>query len=523
MSAHATAAPPVANEGQGINLRTALLAISIPVAMTGIDATILNVALPTIAKALDTTSAQLVWINSAYILIFGSTILLSGNLGDKYGRKRMLTLGMVIFILGSIAAGLSKSPNELIIARMIQGLGGGMIAPSTLSLITNIWTDPAARAKAIGTWAGMSAIGIAVGPILGGLLLTFLYWGSVFFINVPVVIIGLYMVIRNVPESKNPEATPIDYPGAVLAILGLLGFFFYLIEAPERGWTDPAALTGLILGLLLLIAFGVRELRTRYPELDLRLFKQPAFSSGVIAIAIAFFALMGTMYVLTLYLQSVRLMTPLQAGFALVPLALMIMVGSPAAPRVVERRGVRTTVVLGLLLLAAGMLGFFFVQVESLFLLILAAMVLAGLGVALTATPASTAIMGAVPKEQAGMGSATNATMRQIAASLGIAVIGGITQTVYAAQLAASGALNGLPADAAQTAQSSITGAEEVAAQMGAAGAALASAANAAFVQGLHTAMIVTLAAALIGALIAARAIPNSKPKAADHTPDAAM
>jgi EmrB/QacA subfamily drug resistance transporter len=495
----------------------ALAAICIPIIMTSIDATILNVALPTIARSLHATSAQLVWINSAYIIMFGSTILLSANLADKYGRKGVLMLGMTVFILGSIWAGLSTSPYELVAARLVQGIGGGLVMPATLSLITSIFLDPAERAKAIGTWAGMSGIGVAVGPILGGLLLTFAYWGSVFFINVPVVIIGLFLVSHYVPTSKTPNAPPLDVLGALLSLCGLFAVFFYLIEAPERGWGDPLTLGMLVLGLVLLVGFVVRELSTPYPMLDVRLFKKPAFTSSNIAVAIAFFALFGLLYELTLYLQAVRDDPPLKAGFALVPFAIMLLVGAPAAPRYVAQFGLRRVIVLGLLLAGLGMLTFFFVSVTAAYVLILSGLVLVGLGVAITVSPTANAVMGDVPREQAGMGAGSNTAFRQIGSSLGIAIIGGIGQTVYLSQLSSSSVLQGLTSAEVTSATGSITGAQAVAQQLGAQGAALQTTANAAFVLGMHVAMMVAFVIAVLGAFYASRAVPATKLDAAEH------
>jgi EmrB/QacA subfamily drug resistance transporter len=495
----------------------ALAAICIPIIMTSIDATILNVALPTIATSLNATSAQLVWINSAYIIMFGSTILLSGSLADKYGRKGILMLGMTVFILGSIWAGLATSSYELVAARLVQGLGGGLLTPATLSLITNIFLEPAERARAIGVWAGMSGVGVAAGPILGGLLLTFAYWGSVFFINVPIVIVGLFVVSRYVPTSRTPNAPPVDVLGALLSLLGLFAFFFYLIEAPERGWTDPLALGMLVVGVLLLVGFVVRELRTPYPMLDVRLFKKPAFTSGNVAGAIAFFALFGLLYELTLYLQAVRGFPPLKAGVALVPFAIMLLLGSPAAPRFVAQVGLRRVVVAGLFLVALGMLTFFFVNVTTGYVIVLIGLVLVGLGVAMTLSPTSNAVMASVPREQAGMGSASNAAIRQIGASLGIAIIGGIAQTVYVSQLSASSAVQGLTAAQVTTATGSITGAQAVVQQLGAQGAALQWAADAAFVSGMHIAMVVAFVIATLGALYASRAVPTLKVDPSEH------
>src|SRR5262245_47214448 len=227
--------------------------------MVGIDGTILNVALPTIARDLDTTSSELVWINSAYIIMFGSTILLSASIGDKFGRKRVLQLGMAVFIVGSVMSGLSDlldSASFLIFARAIQGLGAGAIPPSTLSLIRSTFDDDKERAQAIGVWAGMSAIGLAVGPILGGLILNVTTaWGWIFYINVPIVILGQIMIYRRAEESMDPTAAPIDYPGALISMAGLFSLFFGLIEGPERGWTSVAVLGAFAIAAALLTWF----------------------------------------------------------------------------------------------------------------------------------------------------------------------------------------------------------------------------------------------------------------------------
>jgi predicted MFS family arabinose efflux permease len=297
----------------------------------------------------------------------------------------------------------------------------------------------------------------------------------------------------------------------------LFAFFFYLIEAPERGWGDPLALGSLIVGLLLLAGFVVRELRTPFPLLDVRLFKKPAFTSGNIAVAIAFFALFGLLYELTLYLQAVRDFPPLKAGVALVPFAIMLLVGSPSAPRFVAQFGLRRVVVMGLLLAGLGMLTFVFVSVTAAYVIILVGLVLVGLGVALTMSPTSNAVMGAVRRDQAGMGSASNNAMRQIGSSLGIAIIGGIGQSVYLAQLSTSGALQGLSSAQVTTAKGSITGAQGVAQELGAHGAALQTAANSAFVTGLHIAMIVACVIAVLGAFYASRAVPAIKLDPSEH------
>lgn len=499
-----------------------LLAISIPLIMVGIDGTILNVALPTIAQDLDTTSSELVWINSAYIITFGSTILLSASIGDKFGRKRVLQLGMLVFIVGSALSGLSDtldSAGFLIFARAIQGLGAGAIPPSTLSLIRSTFGDEKERARAIGIWAGMSAIGLAVGPILGGLILNSTEaWGWIFYINVPIVILGQIMIRRSVEESKDPAAAPIDVPGALLSLAGLIALFFGLIEGPVRGWGSAPVIGAFVLAAVLLTWFIRYELRAEFPELDPRLFLSAPFTSGMLAITVAFLALMGLVYELTLYLQTVRDYSPLKAGVALVPFAVALLIVAPLAPKIAERRGDRRTVMAGMAVLAAGLLAFLAANTDSSYLVVLVGLVLAGAGVSLVQPPASAAMMSSVSADKAGMASGTNAAIRQIGASFGIAVMGGIGQSIFASHLTDSEVFGKLPAPAQDTAESSISGAVAVADQVGGSGGAkLLEVASTGFVNGMHWAVIVAAAFAGLGFVLAARLIPREADVEAEH------
>jgi len=480
----------------------ALHAVSIALIIVGIDSTILNVALPSIARDLHAASSDLVWINASYIIMYGSTILLSGTLGDRFGRKRLLLSGMMIFMGGSIWSGLAASPQLLIVGRLIQGVGGGMLTPVTLSLVTAIFPDAVERAKAIGAWAAMMGVGIALGPILGGLLLTWFPWGSVFFVNVPVVIAGLIAITLCVPESKDANASAIDGWGAILSTVGMFALFFFLIEGPERGFASPASLGALALAVALLASFVVVELRLKQPMLDLRFFQNMKFSSGVLAIAITYFAQMGLMYELTLYLQSVRGLKPLLAGSLLLPFAICLFIGSRRAPELVSKIGERKVVVGGQLLAGVGFALFFLLGDSRGYGLVVAGMSLAALGVAFVGPPASNAIMSSVPPEKAGIGAATNSMMRQIGGSLGIAIIGGVGQLVYANTLSASDAYQSLPAHAAALAHTGITRANELAEQLGSAGAPLQAAAAVAYIHGMHLAMVVAVVAVLSAALL---------------------
>lgn len=502
--------------------RQVLIAIVVPLIMVGIDGTILNVALPTIARDLDTNSSELVWINSAYIIAFGSTILLSASLGDKFGRKKILQIGMAVFIVGSAMSGLSDaldSATFLIFARAIQGLGAGAIPPSTLSLIRSEFTDEGERARAIGLWAGMSAIGLAAGPILGGLILNSTSaWGWIFYINVPIVIVGQVLIRRSVSESRDPQAVPIDTVGALLSLAGLFSLFYGLIEGPERGWGSAPVLVSFVLAIALLAYFVVFELRQKFPQLDPRLFRSAPFTSGVLAIAVAFLALMGLVYELTLYLQTVRDFSPLKAGVSLVPFAIALMVVAPLAPKIAERRGDRLTVMAGMLILGAGMLALLAAGTDSSYWVILVSLVLSGAGVSLIQPPASAAMMSSVSAAKAGMASGTNAAIRQIGASFGIAVMGGIGESVFASHLSDSRVFEQLPPPAQSTAESSINGAIAVGEKAGgAAGKELIEVASTGFVNGMHWAVAVAAAFCGLGFILAARLIPKRAETSAEH------
>jgi EmrB/QacA subfamily drug resistance transporter len=429
---------------------------------------------------------------------------------------------MAVFIIGSALSGLSDpigDPTFLIVSRAIQGLGAGAIPPSTLSLIRSTFSDDKERARAIGIWAGMSAIGLAVGPVLGGLILNSTSaWGWIFYINVPIVILGQVMIHRNVEESKDPAAPPIDVTGASLSFVGLFSLFYGLIEGPVRGWGSAPVLVAFVIAAVLLIAFIRYELGAEFPELDPRLFKAAAFTSGVVAIAVAFLALMGLVYELTLYLQTVRDYSPFKAGVALVPFAVALLIVAPLAPKVAERRGDRLTVMAGMALLAVGLLVFLATGTDSSYLVVLAGLLLCGAGVSLVQPPASAAMMSSVSAAKAGMASGTNSAIRQIGASFGIAVMGGIGQSIFSSHLTGSAIFDKLPGSAQATAESSITGAVAVGEKAGEpAGEELIEVASTGFVNGMHWAVVVAAAFALVGLALASRLIPKRTEAASEH------
>ena len=486
----------------------ALGAICIPLIIVSIDGTILNVALPTIATALHTTSAQLVWINAAYIIIFGSTILLGGSLGDKYGRKWALLIGMVIFGAGSFGAGLSTNPLTLILMRGIMGIGGGLLMPATLSLITNIFPDNE-RQKAIGTWAGMSGIGVAVGPLAGGVILTYFHWSWVFYVNIPIVIIGLVAISLLVPHSKASEAPALDLKGALISFIALMSLFYGIIQGPEIGWLNISVIFAFILSAVLVYLFIWYEGRLKHPLLDINFFKIPEFSSGVISIAISFFALFGLIYMLTQYLQFVQDFTPFQAGLALFPFALVLLYGSPKIPLLVNKFSKRKVVIGGFIIMAAGLFLFGIERTSSTYLIVLVGLILVSLGMTMVQVPASDAIMGSIPRDRAGQGSATNAAIRQIGSSFGIAIIGSISQSLYVLKLSGSQILQSLPPDLASSALLGIPRAINIGKELGNSGDALINAASQAFVYGMDVSLILTAFIAVAGALIAHKYLPE--------------
>src|SRR5689334_17021256 len=299
----------------------------------GLDNTILNVALPTLARDLDASSSQLQWIVDSYMLVFAGVLLTAGALGDRFGRRRALTLGLVVFGAGSIASALSTSAEMLIASRGLMGIGGAFIMPSTLSILTATFRDPSERAKAIGVWAGVSGLGIAIGPVTGGWLIEHAGWHWIFLVNVPFVLLALAAGRFLVPESRDPAAPRLDGRGFALSSAGLTALVWAVIEAPDRGWTDGVVLAALAGAAVVLAAFVAWELRAPAPMLDVRLFRKPRFSAASIAISLAFFALFGLIFFLTQYLQSILGYDALEAGVRTMPVAGGLILGGPLSAK----------------------------------------------------------------------------------------------------------------------------------------------------------------------------------------------
>ena len=483
----------------------ALGARCLSLVVIGMDNTILNVALPTLSRDLNASASQLQWMVDSYILVFAGLLLTMGALGDRFGRKKALNIGLVIFGVGSVASAFSGSANMLIATRALVGAGGALIMPATLSIITNIF-PPHERGRAIGIWAGVSGVGIILGPIAGGWLLEHFWWGSVFFVNVPIIATALIYGYFVVPDSRDPAATPLDPVGAVLSIGGLVALVYGIIEAPSHGWTSAATITALSIAVVLLGLFIWWELRTKHPMLQMQFFENPRFSAASASITLVFFALFGTIFLNAQYLQFVLGYTPLEAGVRVMPVATLI-VAAPLSARLAERFGAKIVVAGGLAIVAAALALLSTVSAHSGFALIASSLAILGIGMGLTMTPATESIMGSLPLAKAGVGSAMNDTTRQVGGALGVAVLGSVLASSYASAMAP--AVQSLPSTAASAATDSIGGAASVAGTLqGNAGAALVQASHAAFANGMGDALIVAAIVAFVGCLVSLFFLP---------------
>jgi EmrB/QacA subfamily drug resistance transporter len=475
----------------------ALGVLCLSLVVLAMDNTILNVALPTLAQDLGATGSQLQWMVDAYLLVFAGLLLTMGARGDRFGRKLALDAGLLVFVAASAASAFAGSAEVLIAARAAMGIGAALIMPATLSIITNIF-PPTERGRAIGVWAGMAALGVVMGPVVGGWLLEHFWWGSVFLINLPVVALALLAGWPLVPNSRDPSATPLDPTGAALSVAALVTLVYGIIQAPEDGWTDPVVLGAFGVAAVLAVAFIWWERRIQHPMLPMGFFRDPRFSAASGAIAMAFFALFGSVFLLTQHLQFVLGYTPLQAGVRILPVAALA-VAAPLAARLTEGIGAKLVVAAGLLVVAGALWVLSTVQLGDGYGRVAAALALLGIGMGLVVAPATESIMGSVPLAKAGVGSAMNDTTRQVGGALGVAVLGSILAASYGAAIQPT--LRGAPPQVAQTAGDSIGAAATIAAQLGPQGRGLLEAARSAFIQGMGDALQVGAGVAALAAL----------------------
>jgi EmrB/QacA subfamily drug resistance transporter len=472
-----------------------------------LDNTILNVALPTLARELHADMSQLQWMVDAYVLLFAGLLLAAGALGDRFGRRKIMLIGLVIFGTGSLASAFAPSAETLILLRAAMGVGGALIVPSTLSVTAHVFTMEE-RPKAIGIWTGVSGLGIVAGPVLAGWLLEHFAWGSIFLINVPVVLISVAGTLALVPEGRSADAPKLDVGGALLSIGGLIAFVYGVIEAPANGWTSPVEIATFGIAALLLAGFIARELTTTEPLLDVRLFAQPVFRAAALAVLLTSFGLFGSMFFLSQYLQGVLGFGTMETGVSFLPVAISMAIFSPMGMALAGRLGMRTTVALGMAAVAVGLLFLRLAGIHDGYPYVAMTLFLVGGGMGFAMSPLTVIMIRAIPRSKQGVASAINSTARELGGALGVAILGSLSAPVYAAGVRPATAL--LPADGGKAVHDSLAGAGLVASYLpGPQAEALLQLARTAFVDGMGVAVTAGALVALTGAVVAFGFLPR--------------
>ena len=501
-------AGPVARRAR----RPALILVVVLLAALAInvETTVVNVALPTLNTALGSSTRGLQWIVDAYNLAFAALVLAGGTVGDRFGRRRILVLGLLLFAASSVAAAYCSATGPLIAARFAMGASSALIYPTTLAIITDTFRDRNQRAAAIGAWGAVSGLGVAIGPILGGALLQAFWWGSLFLALAPAAVIAAVAAWRVVPDSREPHRPRLDRVGLLMSVVALGTLVYTVISAPDRGWLSPLTLGGFVLAGFALFAFVLIERRQSDPLIDVRLFTNLRFSAASGAVTVAFFALFGFIFLITQFMQELQNLGPLLTGVRILPVALSIAVGSVLGTRLgVGRFGTKAVVATGLVLLAAAFAWAAFLDPSVPYPQVALQMVLLGGGLGLTTAPATDSIMGVVRPEQAGAGSAVNDATRQIGGTLGVAVIGSIYSTLYLRHLNQSPVIAALPAGAADTARQGLAQGLAVAAHAPTQVAGLIrTTVSDGFIAGLHAGCFTAAGICLLGAAAVLAVLP---------------
>jgi EmrB/QacA subfamily drug resistance transporter len=480
------------------------------VVVIAIDNTVLNVALPSLSRALNASASDLQWIVDAYVLVFASLLLTTGTLSDRFGRKRMLQIGLVLFALGSLGAASATTTLGLMAARAFLGIAAAMMLPSTLSLITTTFVD-SERLQAFSIWASIFSLGFAFGPIVGGFLLEHGSWQLVFLINLPVIAVALYGISRYLAESRDPHQTRFDFIGIVLSAVGLFSLVYGIIEAGGHGWTEPGVVIALTVAVIVLGVFAWWESHNPNAMLPLSVFKNRSFTAASLAVTLTVFAIAGTLFFLSQYYQTIRGYDTLTAGIAGLPQALTFFFASQQAVRISRRFSAKQAISFGIGLAAIGMLLMALTfHVDTPYILTAIGQVFLSLGMGVAVSPATNVIMSSVPQEKAGVGSAVNDTTRELGGALGIAILGAIMFATYRQGVQhIAAAFPELSATVLQQISSSIQGAHAVAAAMpNEMGRVIVDTANAAFVSGITQAMFIGAVISGVGALIVFFALP---------------
>ncbi len=504
----------------GVHRSAVLVVLCGTLLIISLDNTILNVALPTIIRSLGATSSELQWAIDIYALVFAGLLLTLGALGDRLGRKWIFMAGLGIFGAGSAFAAWSATPMMLIVARGVMGLGAAALMPGTLSILTNVFPEPGERMRAIGIWSGTTGLGVALGPILGGLLLERFWWGSVFLVNVPIAALALGFAAVIVPNSKTPEYRKPDPIGVLLSIVALAALVWSVVEAPNRGWASPWIIAALTIGLAGGVAFVTWERRSDHPMLPMRFFSRRRYTMSIGVLCVVMFAMMGLFFLLTQYLQFSLGYSALGAGLRVAPIAASVLIVAPLAVFAARRIGTKAVVVCGLTLVTTGLGLFALTAPSSTYRDGLPSFLLLGIGVAMTMSPCTASLMSTVPPHDAGVGSATNDTAMQIGGALGVGLLGTALNFRYQSQLseALHHAGTPVPAGIERVILGSLGGALTVAHHLSPAESkALGDAARSAFVSGMDLAALVAMTV-LIAATLAALALLPNHPVTRDPT-----
>jgi EmrB/QacA subfamily drug resistance transporter len=513
------------NQAQSLDPRRwwTLLVLCLSLVIVFVGNSSLNVAIPTLSEHLHASNSQLQWVVASYSLVVAGLLFPSGALGDRFGRKGALQLGLLIFLIGAVLAAISTSINQLIACRALMGAAAAFIMPSTLSIIVNVF-PPNERTKAIAFWAASSGGAGALGPVTSGLLLAHFWYGAVFLVNVPIIAFALVGGRYLVPRSRNPEETPLDPIGSVLSTVGLAGLVYGLIQAPERGWASHVTLGAFAISLVVLVLFVAWELQADAPMLDMHLFRTAAFSAGSAGMVLIFLAMYGVMFLITQYFQLVLGYAPLGAALRFLPMSPIMVVVATRTPRLAARFGAHRTVAAGMTLVAIGLLMFRGLELDTSYVHILGSIVPLTTGIALSMSPMTASIMSAVPPRRAGTGSAMNDATREIGAALGVAVLGSLAASRYSDSV--NHALDSVPAASRASARSSLAGAIEAANKLHQpAGGVVRLAAQHAFVAGIHFAVTIAACLAALAVLVVLRFLPHqtsheTSVEAAQHRSD---
>ncbi|MFA4835107.1 MAG: MFS transporter [Dehalococcoidia bacterium] len=484
--------------------------LCLSVLILAIDDGVLNLALPSISNEFRASTSQLQWAINAYLLAFAALLLTMGALGDRFGRKRMFQAGLVIFGISSLGAALSTSMGTLIACRALMGVGGAVTMPQTLSIIRATFADPKERAQAIAIWAGVFALGYGIGPVVGGSLLEYFEWNSVFLLNIPIVIITFAGGKFFIRESRDESAPGLDLPGLGLSIAGLFLLVYGIIKAGEQSWTEGSVIVILSVGAIISAIFAWWETRSDHPMLPMKFFKNMSFTGANIAMTLAAFGTGALLFFLSQYLQSVQGYSPLEAALRLMPVGVFAFVSAIVAAPIARAIGVKAPVSLGIFICGGGLFYLSFADTDASYLMILGGMSLVGVGFGLAWSPAADSVMGSLPASQAGIGSAMDATTQQVGGALGVAGLGAIMNGIYLDKIGNLSVLVPLPEEARETIRGSVQGAHIVAGQSPEGiSQMIITGSNDAFTSGMTEAMFIGATVMAVASLVALFILPS--------------